>query len=198
MVRTLLVDWMIETTTKLRTNPETVHLAVNIFDRYLSLVDVENRKTLYLVAVTSLFLAYKYEEVVPLEVDDCIRLTRRGFTRQHIIDMEVDILSTLQFSLNTATSYKFLKRFLYIAMANKKMKYAATYYLEKILMKHDALEYRPSLLAAGACCLAINHAELVSIDDEDQPGVVRMQNGVVSYSKCITHKRLRILATRPA
>lgn len=174
MLRTLLVDWIIEMTTKLRTSGETVHLAVSILDRYLALSDITERPTLHLAAITAIFLAYKYEEIYALEVKDCIRLTRRKFSRQKILDMEVEILSTLEFSLTVSTPYKFLKRFMLVTAGSATMKYAAMFYLEKSLLKHDNLTYRPSLLAAGACCLAINHPELLAESDDhsEYPGVV--------------------------
>lgn len=174
-MRAILIDWLVEVHMKFRLVPETLHLAVNIIDRYLTTVEVP-RKTLQLVGVTALLIAAKYEEIYPPEVKDCICITDRAFTKQDVLDMEADILKELKFRLTVPTGYPFLQRFLYIAKATKTMSCAANYYLERMLQEHDALQFRPSLIAASAVCLAINHPEIREYDEieTDKPGVVRL------------------------
>ena len=55
------------------------------------------------------------------------------------------------------------------------MSIAANYYTERMLQEHDSLKYRPSVIAAAAVCLAINHPELREFDEIQtaKPGVVR-------------------------
>jgi len=51
---------------------------------------------------------------------------------------------------------------------------ASKYYLERMLQEHDSLDYRPSLIAAAAVCLAINHPNIRETDglaETPQPGV---------------------------
>jgi hypothetical protein len=174
-MRAILVDWLVEVHMKFRLVPETLYLAVNILDRYLSIVDVE-RSRLQLVGVTALFIASKYEEIYPPEVRDCVYITDRGFTRQEVLDMENDILTNLAFKITVPTGHPFMKRFLFITNANKTMKYAANYYMERVLQEHEFLAFRPSIVAAAAVCLAINHPAIRAEDDswtDKKPGVVR-------------------------
>ena len=69
MMRSILIDWIVEVHMKFRLLPETLYLCVNIIDRYLSLVPIQ-RKRLQLVGVTALLLACKYEEIYPKAYSD--------------------------------------------------------------------------------------------------------------------------------
>jgi G2/mitotic-specific cyclin 1/2 len=62
-MRGILVDWLIEVHTRFRLLPETLFLAVNIIDRFLS-AEVVALDRLQLVGVTAMFIASKYEEVL--------------------------------------------------------------------------------------------------------------------------------------
>lgn len=173
MMRSILVDWLVEVHMKFRLVPETLYLSVNILDRYLTLVQVERRK-LQLVGVTSLLLACKYEEIYPPEVRDCVYITDRAYTRQDVIDMEQHIIQTLGFRLTVATAYPFLLRFFLITEATRHVKLGATYYLERTLQDYVFLDFRPSMVAAGALVLALNHRELRAADEVEgvRPGIV--------------------------
>jgi hypothetical protein len=190
-MRAILVDWLVEVHMKFRLVTETLYLCVNILDRYLSLVDVE-RSRLQLVGVTALFIAAKYEEIYPPEVRDCVYITDRGFTRQEVLNMENEILSKLHFKMSVPTGHPFIKRFLFITNATKMMNYAAHYYMERVLQEHELLAYPPSIVAAAAVCLAINHPGIRENDylsTTNKPGVVRFSFSVYlltrSFSRCM-------------
>jgi cyclin B len=173
-MRAILVDWLVEVHAKFRLEPVTLYLCVNIVDRYLSLVQID-RSRLQLVGITALLLASKYEDIYPPDIKDCVYVADRSFTRQDVIDMEEDILRELDFNLTVPTAYPFLQRFLCITKASRTMEWAANYYLDRVLQEYGAINFRPSLLAAAAVCLALNHPEIREHDDveEEKPGVVR-------------------------
>lgn len=153
MMRSILVDWLIEVHMKFRLLPETLYLCVNIIDRYLSHKTVQ-RNRLQLVGVTALLIACKYEEIYPPEVKDCVYITDRAYTRQDVLDMEAEVVKTLKFSLTVPTGYPFLQRFLHVTNASSIVRNLANYYMERMLQEHSALKFKPSLLAASAVCLA--------------------------------------------
>ena len=68
-------------------HPETAHIAVQFFDRYLSRVRVVQRKHFQLLALTSLFLAAKVEEEIlePL----CSDMTKKTGSLFAIQDVRV-------------------------------------------------------------------------------------------------------------
>jgi hypothetical protein len=60
---------------------------MNLFDRYLSIFDYPAER-IYLLAVTCLHIATKYEEIYPPTVKDYIKFTHNKFTREQIMDLE--------------------------------------------------------------------------------------------------------------
>ena len=55
-MRCILVDWLVEVNDEYKLNSETLHLAVNYIDRFLSVMTVVRAK-LQLVGTTALFIA---------------------------------------------------------------------------------------------------------------------------------------------
>lgn len=66
-MRTILVDWLIDIHHKFELMPETLYLAINIVDRFLSVKAVP-RKELQLLGMGAMFTASKYEEIWAPEV----------------------------------------------------------------------------------------------------------------------------------
>jgi hypothetical protein len=156
-MRSILVDWLVEVHTKFRLIPETLYLCVNIIDRYLSQVETV-RKRLQLVGITAMLIASKYEEIYPPEIRDCVCITDNAYSRQDILAMEASILRILEFKISAPTAYPFCNRYLQILdIVSPTIKAAACYYLERTLQESEFLPFRPSLVAAAAVCLALNH-----------------------------------------
>ena len=78
-MRSILMDWLIEVNLKMKHVPETLHLNVNIVDRYLSKATV-TRSELQLVGVTALFIASKYEEIYQCELEEMVRICDDAYT----------------------------------------------------------------------------------------------------------------------
>jgi hypothetical protein len=172
-MRTILIDWLVLLQSKLLYLPETLHLAVGIIDRYLAKMQVR-REDLQLVGVTAVLIACKYEEIYPPGVRDMVYVTDRTYTRQDVLDMEVEILDTLEFRISFPTAYPFLCRFLTLVDATPTVRNAANYYLDRMLQETIVFRHRPSMLAMAAVVLALNHKEIREHDGltDDPPGVV--------------------------
>ena len=67
--RAFLIEWVIDVNRKFRTIPETLYVTVYIVDRYLSLKPTM-KSQLHILAVASLLIASKYEEIYPPEMKD--------------------------------------------------------------------------------------------------------------------------------
>jgi hypothetical protein len=67
-----------------------------------------------------MLIACKYEEIYAPEVRDFVYITDKAYTREEILQMEFHMLSTLDFSISSPSSYRFLERFGKIANANSK------------------------------------------------------------------------------
>lgn len=175
MMRAILIDWLVEVHMKFRLLPETLYLCVNIIDRYLSEKRVVRNK-LQLVGVTALLIACKYEEIYPPEVKDCVYITDRAYTRQDVLDMEAEVVKTLSFTLTVPTGHQFLQRFLYVSQSSALARNLASFYMERMLQEHTALQFKPSLLAAAAVCLAHSNPDRIDCeglsDEDDHPKIV--------------------------
>lgn len=86
-VRGVLVDWIIEVHQKFRLLPETLFLAINIVDRFLS-CRVCTLGKIQLVGVTGLFIACKYEEVMCPSIHNFIYMADGGYGTDEILRAE--------------------------------------------------------------------------------------------------------------
>jgi cyclin B len=142
-MRAILIDWLVEVHLKFKLVPESLYLTVNLIDRYLEKEQV-NRQKLQLAGVTAMLIACKYEEIYAPEVRDFVYITDKAYTREEILQMEFHILSTLDFSISSPSSYRFLERFGKIANANSKQLCLARYLIELPLIEYRMLKHCPS------------------------------------------------------
>ena len=152
-MRSILVDWLVEVHLKFKMVPETLYLTVNLIDRYLELKQVRRSK-LQLVGVSALLLASKYEEIYPPELRDLVYITDRAYNKQEILEMESDIVNTLQYNLTVPTVHSFLCRFLKAAHADRTLVQLACYVAERSLQEYSMVKYLPSQIAAAAVYVA--------------------------------------------
>lgn len=108
--RAFLVEWIIDVHRKFRLLPETLYVTVFLIDRFLSLKQIKKNQ-LHILGVTSLLIATKYEEIYPPELKDLLSVSENKFSRNEVLAMERDMLSTLEFNLTTPSAYRFLERF---------------------------------------------------------------------------------------
>ncbi|KAJ8637301.1 hypothetical protein MRB53_011568 [Persea americana] len=148
-MRAILIDWLIEVHHKFELLPETLFLAINLIDRFLSRQRVM-RKYLQLVGITGMLLACKYEEVcVPL-LDDFVYIADRAYSKEDVLKMEKSMLNTLQFNMSVPTPFVFMRRFLKAAEFDNKLEMVSFYLMELTMMECQMLKFPPSLLSAAA------------------------------------------------
>ena len=145
-------------------------LCVNIIDRYLERFQVD-QSSLQLVAVTALLIASKFDEISPpkvLTAYDCAILTDNTFTRDNVVEMELQICGELilDYRIPVPTVYHVLNKYLSSLRVSEQVKYLCGYYAEISL--HDlnvSLGYKPQMFAAsalfGALCCAPSSLERV-------------------------------------
>ncbi len=153
-MRAILIDWLIEVHNKFKLHPATLWLCVNILDRYLSKVIIVRQK-LQLIGIASLLIACKYEEIYPPEVDDCVYMTDKAYSREEVISTESDILNKLNYQLVVPTGYHFLTRFLDFIKATERTRNLAYYYAERNLQEYDTLKVKPHIFVCACIYLAL-------------------------------------------
>ncbi|GKU13689.1 unnamed protein product [Fusarium langsethiae] len=151
--RGILVDWLIEVHTRFHLLPETLFLAINIIDRFLS-EKVVQLDRFQLVGITAMFIASKYEEVLSPHVENFKRIADDGFSEAEILSAERFVLSTLNYDLSYPNPMNFLRRVSKADNYDIQSRTIGKYLMEISLLDHRFMAYRPSHVAAGAMYLA--------------------------------------------
>ncbi|XP_009079682.1 PREDICTED: cyclin-A1, partial [Acanthisitta chloris] len=153
-MRAILVDWLVEVGEEYKLRTETLYLAVNFLDRFLSCMCVLRGK-LQLVGTAAILVAAKYEEIYPPEVDEFVYITDDTYTKKQLLRMEQLLLKVLGFSLTAPTINQFLLQYIQRHEVCMRTENLARYLAELSLLQADPfLKYLPSQIAAAAYCLA--------------------------------------------
>lgn len=151
--RGILIDWLIEVHTRFHLLPETLFLAVNIIDRFLS-EKVVQLDRLQLVGITAMFIASKYEEVLSPHVANFVHVADDGFSEAEILSAERVILAALNFDLSYPNPMNFLRRISKADNYDIQSRTIGKYLMEISLLDHRFMAFRPSHVAAAAMYLA--------------------------------------------
>ncbi|KPI82516.1 putative Cyc2-like cyclin [Leptomonas seymouri] len=177
-MRMILIDWLIDVHLKFKLHAETMYLAVNLIDRYLSCANTKEDRTsfvpraqLQLVGVSAMLLAAKYEEIWPPEVKECVHISANTYTREEIIKMERSICSALAFRLTVPTPFPFASRawtvlegddFLGVGADEEQrrqhfaiVRHATSFFMEHALLDYKSLRFTPSQVAHASVFLAL-------------------------------------------
>ena len=152
-MRSVLMDWLVQVHNRFTLLPETLFLAVNYVDRFLSAKVVSLGK-LQLVGATALFLAAKYEEINCPSVQEIVYMVDGAYTVDEVLKAERFMLSMLQFELGWPGPMSFLRRVSKADDYDVETRTLAKYFLEITIMDERFVGCTPSYLAAGAHCLA--------------------------------------------
>lgn len=155
-MRAILVDWLVEVGEEYKLQNETLYLAVNYIDRFLSSMSVLRGK-LQLVGTAAMLLASKFEEIYPPEVAEFVYITDDTYTKKQVLRMEHLVLKVLSFDLAAPTINQFLTQYVLNHSVSKQVESLAMYLSELSLVDSEPfLKYLPSQTAAAAYILA-NH-----------------------------------------
>lgn len=153
-MRATLIDWLLQVHMRYHMLPETLWIAVNIVDRFLSARIVSLAK-LQLVGVTAMFIAAKYEEILAPSVEEFVYMTDGGYSRDEILKGERIVLSTLDFNVSTYCSpYSWVRRISKADDYDIQTRTLCKCLMEVTLLNHLFLRVRPSMIAAIGMFLA--------------------------------------------
>ncbi|KAL3468760.1 cyclin-like protein [Aspergillus californicus] len=148
-MRTDLLGWLVQRCQQLSLPLETLFLAINYIDRYLSRTTVLPGE-MRLVGVTAIAIAVKYEG------NKCPpgrKIIGRKYTAQEI-DAERCMLAKLQYELGWPGPIGFLSRISKVDSYDRDTFTIAKYLLQRTILDERLVGSPPSFLAAGAYCLA--------------------------------------------
>lgn len=147
-MRQTLVDWLLQVHLRYHMLPETLWIAVNIVDRFLSKRVVSLLK-LQLVGVTAMFIAAKYEEILAPSVEEFVFMTERGYSKEEILKGERIMLQTLDFKVSHYCSpYSWMRKISKADDYDLQTRTLSKFLTEVTLLDHRFLRVKPSLVAA--------------------------------------------------
>ncbi|KAG4429409.1 hypothetical protein IFR05_015108 [Cadophora sp. M221] len=152
-MRDILVNWLVHVFRRFRLLHETLFLAINILDRFLSEKLVQLPR-LQLAGIAAILIASKYEERCPRDIDDYCHVANDTYTKPQIISAERYVLSTLNYELSYANPMNFLRRISKADDYDIQTRTFAKCLMEINLLDHRCIKYRPSQIAAAAMYLA--------------------------------------------
>ena len=151
--RAALVDWLIATHTRFRLQPETLHLAVHVADRYLA-ATVATPSQLRLAGAAALLIAGKYEEVDYPDIEDLTSFVGKDCSREEVLQTEEAVLHALRHRITVPTARAFLPRYLRACRADAALAAASGRILDGTLRSYALLRHPPSRRAAAALFVA--------------------------------------------
>ncbi|PCH42267.1 hypothetical protein WOLCODRAFT_72067 [Wolfiporia cocos MD-104 SS10] len=147
-MRETLVDWLLQVHLRYHMLPETLWIAINIVDRFLSRRTVSVLK-LQLVGVTAMFIASKYEEILAPGVEEFVYITEHGYSRDEILKGERIVLQTLDFKISQYCSpYSWMRKISKADDYDIHTRTLSKFLTEVTLLDHSFLRVKPSLVAA--------------------------------------------------
>lgn len=152
-MRGILMDWLIQVHARFRLLPETLFLAVNIVDRFLS-TRVVSLVRLQLVGITAMFIAAKYEEILAPSVSNFIYCSDSTYTDKDILDAERYILRSIDYNLSYPNPIHFLRRASKADGYDLQVRTIAKYLIEIACVDWRLLSHPPSRVAAAGVWLS--------------------------------------------
>jgi hypothetical protein len=156
-----LVDFMLEVHSQFRMSPYTLHLAINIINRYVS-KRVVFKKHYQLVGCAALWIAAKFEDAkdkVPT-VRELKGMCVGAYEEEMFVQMEGHVLSTLGWELGgVQTCEAFVEHIISRLRGQQghvdaRLVHLSRFFLDLSLFYREFLAFRPSEVAVSAVALA--------------------------------------------
>ena len=154
-MRIILIDWLIEVHLKFKLLPETLFLTINFIDRYLQ-KNQTSRDKLQLIAVSSLLIACKYEEIYPPEISSFVYITDNAYKKEDILNYELKILTSLDYDVTYPTPLRFLEILIIkLGLNNDEIFYYKMQYLLELTLSKLIFYNYTYLELVISCCLVL-------------------------------------------
>jgi cyclin A len=115
-MRKILIDWLVEVAQEYRLTSDTLHLTVDLLNRFLSLEPVA-REELQLAGIACMWIASKFEEIYAPTARNFCYITDNTYDQAMLVDMEARVLDVLEFRLALPTAKTFQRRYLQVRAA---------------------------------------------------------------------------------
>ncbi len=147
--RATLMNWLVQLHSRFNLLPETLYLAVNIIDRFLSSQTISLSR-FQLCGAVALFIAAKYEEITVPTVSQMIYMVGNQFNREEFLVAERFMVEALKFEFGSPGPMSFLRRGSKADDYDSEIRTLAKYFLEITIVDSRFVASPASWLAAGA------------------------------------------------
>lgn len=147
-MRAVLVDWLIDVHSQFKLSDETLFLAINTMDLYLSKKQIP-KDYFQLLGITCLMIASKFTETNNIDTKNCIMLTDNTYTLKEIKLMEKDVLKTINYNITKPTVLRCLELLSTNFSLSNKIYSLAKFLAEVFLLDYRITKYHPSHIACS-------------------------------------------------
>lgn len=154
-MRPFLLDFLVEVHAQFRLRPETLYLALNLIDRYVS-KRVVYKKHYQLVGCAALWTAAKFEDQkdrVPL-VKELSEMCCKAYDENAFVQMEGHVLGTVSWNLGAPSAEAWLRLFNKEAKEEQRTQDLARFIMEITLYFRDFVGLPAYDIATAAMILA--------------------------------------------
>ncbi|KTB23760.1 G2/mitotic-specific cyclin-2 [Nakaseomyces glabratus] len=158
--RDLLLNWVIKIHQNLKLENETLYMTIDLIDKFLIKKKLPIEK-FQLLGLTCLYIASKYEEVLPPSIFQFALESDGIFDSEEIKESEFNILETLNFKIGYPSPIVLLDRQLDGYLNYNEMKFMSLYLLEITFVDFRFLSYRMSMRTKAAALITLkmyNHS----------------------------------------
>ncbi|CAD8114516.1 unnamed protein product [Paramecium sonneborni] len=120
--RIRFLNWLIEITYAYQMNYSTFFIVCSILDEYQKKTQNISRDNLHLTGVSCIYLASKFNDVIPLRLDQAIDISHNRLGRSKILKKELEIFECLDHQLNFSNGFLFLTLLLRLYLSKIKDK----------------------------------------------------------------------------
>ncbi|XP_063690244.1 uncharacterized protein LOC134822902 [Bolinopsis microptera] len=149
VMRSILVDWIIQACTKFKLTDETQYYAIQYIDRFLTTTLIE-RSNLQLVGIGAIFIACKFEEICVPSMSDLCYITEDTYTPKELERMESKFLLALDYDLGYPTTIQFLRYIVKVFSCSRQQYYCGKFLCELMSVSYPALQWKPSEIAVSS------------------------------------------------
>ena len=145
-MRAMVVDWLLEVHQIFHFREKCLFTTVQIIDKYLSKKNISIEQ-FQLLSLTALNIASKQEEVEYPILDNFITISKNTITKKEMIDMENNVISTINFEILSPTILDFFQIYAAVCNLNPVEISQGLYIMNIILIDINMLKHKNSILA---------------------------------------------------
>jgi len=156
--------WLLEFQEEFRISQDTVAVAVNYMDRYLSQISTK-KSILQLLAMGAVFIAAKLHETYPIGMSELQTLAEGMYLESDIKLMELELLRVIQWQLNPVTPQTVMNHMVcYVDSPEKRklLREHAEAFLDVALCEYEFIGYLPSVQGVSAILCAFETTKFSS------------------------------------